>query len=101
MVTCPNSVWREKHYDDEAWQILSKILLEHTQLCSHFPSTLNAGATRSDVPYGNAPMFLIGEENEATEPYNKDSNLFISNRTFNSQTFLQNFCSVLVSSNLF
>ena len=26
---------------------------------------------RSDVPYGHASMLLLGEESEATEPYNK------------------------------
>ena len=28
-------------------------------------------AKRSDVPYGHASMLLLGEESEATEPYNK------------------------------
>ena len=39
-----------------------------SQLCSHTPSALNAGAKRSDVPYGHASMLLLGE---AIEPYNK------------------------------
>ena len=40
-------------------------------MCSHTPSALNAGAKRSDVPYGHASMLLLGEGSEATEPYNK------------------------------
>ena len=36
-----------------------------------YPSALNAGAKRSDVPYGHASMLLLGEGSEATEPYNK------------------------------
>ena len=36
----------------------------------------NAGAKRSDVPYGHASMLLLGEGSEATEPYNKYANLF-------------------------
>ena len=28
-------------------------------------------AKRSDVPYGHASMLLLGEESEATDPYNK------------------------------
>ena len=42
-----------------------------SQLCSHTPSALNAGAKRSEVPYGHASMLLPGEGSEATEPYNK------------------------------
>ena len=38
---------------------------------SDTPSALNAGAKRSDVPYGHASMLLLGEGSEATEPYNK------------------------------
>ena len=34
-------------------------------------SPLNAGAKRSNVPYGHASMLLLGEGSEATEPYNK------------------------------
>ena len=33
-------------------------------------------AKRSDVPLGHASMFLLGEESEATEPYNIYANLF-------------------------
>ena len=36
-----------------------------------YPSALNAGAKRSDVPYGHASMLLLDEGSEATEPYNK------------------------------
>ena len=46
------------------------------QICSHTPSALNAGAKRSDVPYGHASMLLLGEGSEATKPYNKYANLF-------------------------
>ena len=28
-----------------------------------------------DVPYGHASMLLFGEENEATEPYNKNAEI--------------------------
>ena len=41
-----------------------------SQLCSHTPSALKAGAKRSDVPYGHASMLVLGEGSEATEPYN-------------------------------
>ena len=37
----------------------------------HTPSALNAGAKRSDVPYGHASLLLLGEGSEATEQYNK------------------------------
>ena len=47
-----------------------------SQLCSHTPSALNAGAKRSDVPFGHASMLLLGEGSEATEPYNIYANLF-------------------------
>ena len=46
------------------------------QISSHTPSALNAGAKRSDVPYGHASMLLLGEGSEATEQYNKYANLF-------------------------
>ena len=47
-------------------------LLQRSQLYSHTPSALNAGAKRtSDVPFGQASMLLFGEGSEATEPYNK------------------------------
>ena len=42
-----------------------------SQLCSHTPSALNAGAKRSDVPYGHASMLLLCEGSEATASYNK------------------------------
>ena len=48
-----------------------RIFLKRSQICSHTPSALNAGAKRSDVPYGHASMLLLGEGSEATEPYNK------------------------------
>ena len=51
-------------------------LRKRSQLCPHTPSALNAGAKRSDVPYGHASMLLLGEGSEATEPYNKFANLF-------------------------
>ena len=50
---------------------LGSKLLQRSQICSHTPSALNAGAKRSDVPYGHASMLLLGEGSEATEPYNK------------------------------
>ena len=43
---------------------------------AHTSSALNAGAKRSDVPYGHVSMLLLGEGSEATEPYNKYANLF-------------------------
>ena len=46
------------------------------QTCSHTPSAPNAGAKWSDVTYGLASMWLLCEESEATEPYNKYANLF-------------------------
>ena len=46
------------------------------QICSYAPSAQNAGARRSVVPYGHASMLLLGEGSEATEPYNKNANLF-------------------------
>ena len=57
-------------------EVRSKILkmnfsISPSQLCSHTRSALNAGAKRSDVPYGHASMLLLGEGSEATEPYNK------------------------------
>ena len=48
-------------------------LLSPSQLCSHNP---NAGAKRSDVPYGHASMLLLGEGSEATEPYSKYDKYF-------------------------
>ena len=51
-------------------QLGSKFLWR-SQICSHTPCALNAGAERSDVPYGHASMLLLGEGSEATEPYNK------------------------------
>ena len=42
----------------------------------HIPSALNAGAKRSDVPYGHASMLLLGEGSDATEPDGKYANLF-------------------------
>ena len=43
-------------------EVRSKILkmnfsISPSQLCSHTPSALNAGAKRSDVPYGHASMY--------------------------------------------
>ena len=53
------------------WDRLGSKFLNRSQICSHTPSALNAGAKRSDVPYGHASMLLLGEVSEATEPYNK------------------------------
>ena len=52
-------------------QQLGSKLLQRSQICSHTPSALNAGAKRSEVPYGHASMLLLGEGSEATQPYNK------------------------------
>ena len=41
-----------------------------------YVAALNAGAKRSDVPYGHASMLLLGEGSEATEPNNEYANLF-------------------------
>ena len=43
-----------------------------------YPQCPNAGAKRSDLPYGHASMLLLGEGSEATEPYNKYANLLKS-----------------------
>ena len=40
------------------------------------PSSLNAGAKQSDVPYDHASMLQLGEGSEVTERYNKYANLF-------------------------
>ena len=50
---------------------LGSNFLQRSQICSHTPSALNAGAKRSDVAFGHASMLLLGEGSEATEPYNK------------------------------
>ena len=50
---------------------LGSKFFQRSQICSHIPSALNAGAKRSDVPHGHASMLLLGEGSEATEPYNK------------------------------
>ena len=52
---------------------LGSKFLKRSQICSHTPSALNAGAKRSGATchYGHASMLLLGEGSEATEPYNK------------------------------
>ena len=52
---------------------LGSKFLKRSQICSHTPSALNAGAKRSGgtCHYGHASMLLLGEGSEATEPYNK------------------------------
>ena len=70
------AIWATKisaHFGDNVAQMSRRL---NGQICSHTPSALNAGAKRSDVPYGHASMLLLGEGSEATEPYNKYANLF-------------------------
>ena len=71
------AIWATKisaHFGDNNVAQMSRRL--YGQICSHNPSALNAGAKRSDVPYGHASMLLLGEGSEATEPYNKYANFF-------------------------
>ena len=71
------AIWATKipaHFGDNNVAQMTRRL--NGQICSHTPSALNAGAKRSDVPYGHASLLLLGEGSDATEPYNKYRNLF-------------------------
>ena len=73
------AIWATKisaHFSDN--NVAQKSRRLNGQICSHTPSALNEGAKRSDVPYGHASMLLLGEESEATEPYIKYANHWVS-----------------------
>ena len=50
-------------------------------------------AKRSDVPYGHASILLLGEESEATEPYNKYNK--IRPNKFNYVNDFPNSCKII------
>ena len=80
----PDLVWSQAISPYLVWSlfykcgpcIVCRIFTITSSAYSHTPSALNAGAKRSDVPFGHASMLLLGEGSEATEPYNKYANLF-------------------------
>ena len=57
---------------------MKKCIYSPSQLYSHTPSALNAGAKRRNVLYYHASMLLLGEGSEATEPYNKYAKYFFA-----------------------
>ena len=48
------------HFGDNNFAQMSRRL--NGRICSHTPSALNAGAKRSDMPYGHASMLLLGNK---------------------------------------